>query len=74
VPSIDSGNSDEELLYFVMQFFCATAIMEWTEDSNRSLQNFEQHLQGSYLSDLPLVVEGSSDGAPIQPPVHDMCR
>jgi hypothetical protein len=38
VPIINSGASDEELLYFVMP-------------RNRCLQNFERHLQGSCLSD-----------------------
>jgi hypothetical protein len=35
-------------------------------------QNFEQHLQGSYLSNWTLVVEASDDATPIQPPVHYM--
>jgi hypothetical protein len=50
VPIIDSGVSDEELLYFVMRFDCAVTIMGWN-DGDRCLQNFERHLQGSFLSD-----------------------
>jgi hypothetical protein len=45
--------------------------MEWT-DGNHSLQNFERHLQLSYLSDWTQVVEASKDAAPVQPPIHNM--
>jgi hypothetical protein len=45
--------------------------MEWN-DGNHSLQNLEQHLQGSYLSDWTQAVEASHDAAPVQPPIHDM--
>jgi hypothetical protein len=71
VPIINSGASDEELLYFVTQLFCAVTIMEWN-DGGCCLQNFECHLQGSYLSDWTQVVEAVNDAAPAHPPVHDM--
>jgi hypothetical protein len=71
VPIIDYGASDEELLYFVMQFFRAVAIMEWNNGSC-CLHNFERHLQGSYLSDWTQVVAAATDAAPAQPPVHSM--
>jgi hypothetical protein len=41
VPIIDSGASDEELLYFVRPFNRAVTIMGWT-DGDRCLQNFER--------------------------------
>jgi hypothetical protein len=41
VPIIDSGASDEELLYFVTQFNRAVTIMGWN-DGDCCLQNFER--------------------------------
>jgi hypothetical protein len=71
VPIIDSGASDEELLYFVTQFNHAVTIMGWN-DGNRCLQNFERHLQGSFLSDWTQVVKAADDAVVVQPPVHNM--
>ena len=44
--------------------------MEWT-DGKCSLQNFERHLQGSYLSDWTQVVEATKDNTEAAP-VHNM--
>jgi hypothetical protein len=71
VPIIDSGASDEELLYFVTRFNRAVVIMGWNH-GNRCLQNFERHLQGSFFSDWTQVVDAADDAAVDQPPVHDM--
>jgi hypothetical protein len=71
VPIIDSGASDEELLYFVTRFNRAVVIMGWNH-GNSCLQNFERHLQGSFLSDWTQVVDAADDAAVVQPPVHDM--
>jgi hypothetical protein len=38
VPIINSGASDEDLLYFVIWFHCAVTIMEWI-DGDHLLQN-----------------------------------
>jgi hypothetical protein len=45
--------------------------MEWN-NGGRCLQNFQHHLQGSYLSDWTQVVEAANDAAPAESPVHDM--
>ena len=44
--------------------------MEWT-DGGHSLQNFEPHLQGSYLSNWTQVIKATEDNA-AQPPARDM--